>query len=289
MKLNDMNRKIYSLMPEVIKKMVKDIYYDYILHSIYSLMYFIRYGFFDFFDAIAIETTTYCNLRCENCPNSKYTRGLKGNTKLMDTNLFNKIINELAEINYRGTILLHFYGEPLTDKRIPYFVQYIKKKLPKSFIQINTNGFLLTLPLYKELLKSGLDRFFITQYTSVKPKNIDKIISYLKDKPKKDNLINYRVLGKDIGLSNRGGEIKVDKCVDFERPICLYPTTAIHIDYFGNLVLCCNDYHSSVIFGNIKNEKLLNIWDKPSYKKLRKELRKKNFYLSICKKCVGRK
>lgn len=286
MRPTKIKQKLYSLLPNFMKKKVKSIYYDGIIYPWYGLKYLVYYGETDFFDSIAIETTTYCNLRCKFCPNSKYERGLKKNKKTMDTNLFKKIINELSEINYRGQILFHFYGDPLTDKRIIDLVSYARKKLPKARLQINTNGFLLTIPLYKALLKAGIDSFLITRYET-EPPAVKKLLEYLKRRARKENKIKYRTLGYDIGLSNRGGEIKVETSIDFDRPICIYPNNSLIVDYLGNIILCCNDYHSSIIFGNLKNEKLIDIWKNPAYKKMRQDLRKRIFTLPICKKCVG--
>lgn len=287
MKNKNLKQKMISMVPKKYRSKIKNFYYDYFSYPIHNIKYKLYYGIWDFFDSIAIETTTYCNLRCEFCPNSKYDRGLLKNRKLMDTNLFKKIINDLAKIKYRGWVLMHFYGEPLSDERLPDLVEYIKKKLPKAKIQINTNGFLLNIPLYKKLIERGVDRFFITQYGKTMPPAIKEIFEYLKDKSKREKKIVYRTLGKDLGLSNRGGEIKVENVVDYERPICIYPNTSIHVDFQGNIVLCCNDYHSSVKLGNLKNESLLEIWNKPNYKNLRRDLRRKIFHLPICRKCVG--
>ena len=287
MEYHKIKQKIFSLIPKIFQPKIRNFYYDNIVYPIYFLKYKINYGTWDFFDSIAIETTTYCNLRCTNCPNSKYARGLLENKKLMDITLFKKIINELAGIKYRGWILLHFYGDPLTDERLPNLVYYIKKTIPKSKIQINTNGFLLTISMYKKFISLGVKQFLITQYGANMPLSIKKIFEYLKTRPRKENKIFYRVLEEDLALSNRGGEIEVKKVADFERPICIYPNTAVQVDYFGNVILCCNDYHSSIKFGNLKNEKLIDIWSKPAYKKIRKELRKYIFKLPICRKCVG--
>jgi len=267
-----------------LKTFLKRIYYNLLISPLWKIKNLIHYsGEYDLFNSIALETTTYCNLRCKFCPNSIYERGLLKNRKLMDIKLFKKIIKELSYLNYNGSILLHFYGEPLTDKRLPELVKYIKTKIPEAKIKINTNGFLLTPKLYKQLLNKGVDSFFITQYGDIMPENIKMLLSSL---PKEHKII-YRQLNNDTGLSNRGGEIKVSKCVDYEKPVCTYPTASLCIDYDGNIVLCCNDYHSSIKLGNVRNEKLLDIWRKPHYQKLRKEISKGIYTLPICQKCVG--
>ncbi len=279
---------IYLLIPPKFRKKAKNIYYNGLL-GLYSLKHKYLYGMSDFFSAIALETTTYCNLRCFFCPNSKHERGLEKNKKLMDEELFKKIINELSEMKYKGRVLLFFFGDPLTDKRLPKLINYAKHKLPKSNIEINSNGFLLTLELYHELVKNGLNRIGITQYKKIMPPNTQKVLQYLKEHPKEKNIIGYRIQNTQE-LSNRGGEIKLKKSPNYERPICCYPGSAQStIDYDGNWVLCCNDYHSSVKFGNLRNESIIEVWNKPNFKKLRRELRKGVYKLPICKTCVGLK
>jgi GTP 3',8-cyclase len=288
MNLRKMGQSALAPLPPKLQKKIKSLYYDFLVYPLYSLKYLLYYGRLDFFDAIALETTTYCNLRCPNCPNSKYERGILKNKKLMSPSLFKKIINELSSINYRGQILLHFYGEPLSDKRLPDFVAHIKKKLPKASVGINTNGFLFTVPLYLKLVNSGVDDFFVTQYSETMPSPVKNLLDHLKLN-NLENRITYRVMGKEVALSNRGGEIKVKKCVDFMRPICAYPNTAIHVNYRGDVVLCCNDYHSSITFGNLNDQTIFSIWANPRRRKLMKEIRHNIFKLPICQRCVGLK
>ena len=49
--------------------------------------------------------------------------------------------------------------------------------------------------------------------------------------------------------------------------------------------MCCNDYLNDVKIGNIHSEKLIDIWNKPHYIKIRKDIREGNFILDICKNC----
>ena len=67
-------------------------------------------------EIVNIETSTKCNRKCLYCPLSEYERGK--NQNYMEEELFNKIISDLASINYRGTISLNIYNEPLLDKTI---------------------------------------------------------------------------------------------------------------------------------------------------------------------------
>ncbi|MBW2252679.1 MAG: SPASM domain-containing protein, partial [Deltaproteobacteria bacterium] len=70
-------------------------------------------------------------------------------------------------------------------------------------------------------------------------------------------------------------------------PRCIDPGNPVTIDYDGNVILCYNDYFGTVKFGNLKEQKLLDIWFSTKYKNLRKQLRKRQYHLPICKKCIG--
>jgi 2-deoxy-scyllo-inosamine dehydrogenase (SAM-dependent)/8-amino-3,8-dideoxy-alpha-D-manno-octulosonate transaminase len=70
----------------------------------------------------------------------------------MQETLFEKIINELAIIDFDGRISYHFYGEPLLDKRLPRFVSETRRRVPKSTTEIYSNGDFLTLELFATTL-----------------------------------------------------------------------------------------------------------------------------------------
>jgi len=86
-------------------------------------------------------------------------------------------------------------------------------------------------------------------------------------------------------LLNRGG--LVASSPESKLQTCSIPRDCAVIDYRGNVVLCCNDYHGSVTFGNVLNESLMTIWNKKRYRVLRRRRRRGVFDLDICKKCTG--
>jgi len=262
---------------------IKIIYYK-LLDIFYLIRFKIIYGRFDFFNHVVIETTTYCNQRCSYCPNSKYDRGLLKNKKLMDEVLFKKIIDELQNLNYKGKIYLYLYGEPLSDERIPYFISYIKERLPKSYVGISTNGTFLTVQLYKELIRKGVDIIVYSQHNINIPEGTKEVKEYLKQKNKKESKFVHTVISGDV-IKNRAGEIP-DRLSD-PLPRCTKKDRIVVIDYSGKVILCCNDYHSSIVFGDLNKEKLIDIYDKENYKKIREELSNRDFRLNLCKKCVG--
>ena len=245
----------------------------------YRLLYFFRHGTFDFFYGVEVETTTACNLRCSYCPNSKFTRSLFENKKDMKLELYHKIVDELAGLKYKGRFSLHFYGEPLMDVRLPELVAYAKGKLKNANIVLFTNGELLTISKYNALTNAGVKKFVVTQHLSKESSNIKNILTYRKINGRKGIIFEYVKLKKE-NMTNRGGLVNVtQKRIKY----CRLPSDNFVIDYNGNVVLCCNDYLSSVKFGNINSEKIIDVWNEDFYKRIRYELRKGIFTLNVCK------
>ncbi len=231
----------------------------------------------DFFLSVLIETCSICNRKCWYCPNTKFKRP----TKLMPEELFYKIIDDLAKVNYSGVVAPHFFNEPLADNRLPTFIRYIRKKLPKSRIILYTNGDLLTIEKFKELIKDGVNIFEVTEHDEKPSEIILKLFSFLKKNPSFKKYLNYR---KNLYLENRAGLIDIKQK---QKPRCTSSLYNITINYEGKMVLCCQDYFGEVVLGDVKKENLIQIWNKPFYKKIRENNKKGIFNLELCKKCIS--
>lgn len=260
----------------------------------------IKYGNFDFFQSVEFENITSCNRRCSYCPNSIYDRGLVKNKKIMDEALFKKIIDELASFNFSGRVSPVFFGEPLLDERLTEWTAYVRKRLPSAAIIIHSNGDLLTLGLYDDLVKSGVDLFVITEHGESMSYSMKELLKKFHETKYKDDYMHdkayapigqnkatilYRDIKKKNNLYNRGGLLENMPPVKAEKLICKLPSDIFLIDYQGNVILCCNDYFSNIKFGNIKDESILEVWNKKEFKKIRNELSKGDFRLDMCKKC----
>ena len=197
----------------------------------------------------------------------------------MPAEIFEKVIDELSTIGYDGMISPHRYGEPLLDKRLPDLIKYARDHLPKAEIIIFSNGDFLDERTYQILSNSGVNKFVITQHSKTMPSGVKELL---------DSELNVPIIINKIEkLSNRGGLINVSPAEREKYPDC-FLIESLTIDYAGNVVLCCNDYNSSIILGNVLENDLLHIWNNPRYKKLRKMLCKRIYDLPICQKCVGR-
>lgn len=211
----------------------------------------------------------------------------------MSENVWKKIIDELCEIRYRGKISPYFYGEPLLDKRLCSLISYARKKCPLSFIQLNSNGDFLTEKLLLDLIKSGVDKILVTNYYSVgfkkKSRSVIKKqterLEYISKKyPQFVKLRNWR----NIEFVNRIGLIRRGINPRKNEP-CLHPCFQLVIDWQGNVILCCNDYYSECILGNVTNGSILDIWKTQRFNDLRRLLRAgEREKIKICAGCDGR-
>lgn len=233
------------------------------------------------FNNVEIETTTICNRKCDYCPNSTIGRP----AGYMDEKLFYKIIDELSTLGYSGRVSPHFYGEPLMDKRIVRFIRYMREKLPKAYIKLFTNGDLLTYDLFNELSDAGVDIFRIAQHSEKASKTIVDTLSKLDKEVKKKKIEYIKYYNNKNILMNRGGLIRTYRYKFFKKIDCEL-ASGLTIDYLGNCVLCCNDYLSRYVFGNLNNESLIDVWNKKEYKTIRSKIECGIWPYDICRVCV---
>ena len=103
------------------------------------------------FDSIEIETINRCNGSCDFCPVNK-DRDIR-ELKVMTEELFRSIIDQLAIMNYAGRISLFSNNEPFLDDTIIEKHKYAREMLPNARFHLYTNGTLLSLDKFIEIVK----------------------------------------------------------------------------------------------------------------------------------------
>jgi len=230
------------------------------------------------FNNVQIQTITGCTRLCPWCPNSK----LKPRKKKMNIDLYRKIINQLAELDYEGMVSIYLMNEPLLDDNLRYKVQYAKKLLKDCHTNISTNGDLINSSRdVLNLLNSGLDRLSISCYND---KAFNKFITY---KSKNIVVTNFNEERRK-GFYNRGGNIDINGKTtnNAANTYCDRPFKCMYIDYLGRAILCCSDYKKEVIMGDVRKERLIDIWNNKKYEHYRTALSKKDrSSLALCRSC----
>lgn len=239
------------------------------------------------FNNIEIETVNRCNGTCSFCPVNKNQDPRE--YKKMPEELFEKIIKELKEINYNGAIALHSNNEPLLDKEICNYAKYTRKELPNSYIYLYTNGTLLTIDKFCELI-TNLDLLVIDNYNDniqfMEP--VKEIFNYCIQHPELKKKVRIDMRLQNQILTSRGGQSDNRDEILTLKSSCLLPFNKIVVQPDGRIPLCCCDPFGKVILGDLNTEKLVDIWNGKKAKALRESLYKEQYSrknLKLCSKC----
>ena len=237
------------------------------------------------FKDIEIETVNRCNGSCGFCPVNKNEKQRPYHK--MSEKLFYSIIDQLADLNYDKQIALFSNNEPFLDDRIVTFAEYTRKKLPKAWTTLCTNGKLLTEAKYREIFPF-IDYLLIDIYTTEEnreiPENINRILEIAKEEGW-DKQTNISVIEENAIRTSRTGtspNSKVNTTID---NMCILPWVQMTVRPDGKISLCCSDALGQVTLGDLKKESLLEVWYGDTYNKVREKIFAGRENMSLCKYC----
>lgn len=237
------------------------------------------------FNHVEIETVNRCNGYCDFCPVSK-NRDTREYMEMSD-DLFKSIIDQLAEINYNGKLALFSNNEPFLDQKIISRHQYAREKLPYARMHLFTNGTLLTVEMFVEIMKY-LDELIIDNYQQelklIKPcKEISEYCAKHPEYRKKVTIVLRKP--KEI-LTTRGGDAPNRKeKISYAKAKCVLPFKQLIIRPDGKVSLCCNDPLGKVTLGDLRKEKILDVWNNEHFACIRENLQRGRENLQHCKYC----
>jgi radical SAM protein with 4Fe4S-binding SPASM domain len=241
---------------------------------------------------VEISDSGTCNRTCSFCPRSdpKY----EDKKEFIDKDLNLSLCKQLSEYNYAGIFAYSGFNEPLLNKNIYSNIKNVRKYLPKSRIEIVTNGDVLNKTRLIKLFDSGLSLIHISVYDSA-----DDAKKFLKlcnsiGLTKDQFLIRHRYLGADqdfgLTLSNRSGllenaEFKIKPLSESLQKPCFYPSYTFFMDYNGDVLMCSHDWGKKNILGNLNNSTFIEIWNSQLSKVSRKSLTTGDRNFSPCNVC----
>ena len=241
---------------------------------------------------VEISESGMCNRKCSFCPRSD--PNYNHVNEFITNELHNKLCNELSELNYQGVIRYSGFVEPMLDKNIYNLIKNAKTFLPKSRIEMVTNGDALNKQRLKKLFDNGLDTILISVYDSEEDAiNFEKLC---KDLSLKDSqyVIRKRYLPPEedfgITLSNRAGmmenaEFKINTLKEPLKEPCYYPSYTFFMDYNGDVLMCPHDWGKKIVLGNMMKNSFLNIWNSKKAILIRKKLNNSDRNFSPCNAC----
>lgn len=220
---------------------------------------------------VEIEVNSRCNRQCVYCPNS--LPDLRSADRFMSTELFEKIIIELAQIEFSGRLSFHFFNEPLIRRDLEELVAWARPKLSLAYFVLYTNGDLLSEPRYASLLEAGLDHFLVTRHD----------FDAYPERP-----FQFVQLPNNFTLSGRGGTIAhSDEPLDIA---CFAPSEMLIVTVNGDVVLCHEDAERNHVMGSFALQTLPEIWFGERFLLFRKSLEKgeRANAGSMCQQCDNR-
>ena len=236
------------------------------------------------FSRIEVETINRCNGCCTFCPVNKNDdpRPLKK----MSVELYNKILNELHEMDYSGQFCLFANNEPFIDTRLEDFTKKARELLPNAFIEIFSNGTLVKLDRFIEIIPH-LDRLIIDNYNDKLELNepTRAIQAYLKQNPEYKSKVSIRMRRETNLLSSRGGQAPNNSKRKSLPLSCLLPFYHLYIRPDGKIGLCCVDALAKHTLGDASEQSLKEIWYSDTYSKIRELIRKGRDSLDVCRHC----
>ena len=237
------------------------------------------------FGHVEIETINRCNGICSFCPVNRNDD--PRTLHKMSDELFEKIISELEELDYSGRISPFSNNEPFLDTKIIERTKYMRRHLPKARIHLFTNGTMLSLKKYLEII-DFLDELIIDNYNQelkvIKP--VADIMEYCLSHSALIEKTDIVLRKPNEILSTRGGDApnrKIKKM--YSKVRCALPYRQFIIRPTGEVSLCCNDPLGKYTMGNVKEEKMVDIWYGDRFREVREMLKKGRENVPHCRFC----
>ncbi len=295
-----------------------------------------------------IETTNACNMTCKMCPR---TTMMIRPIESLDMDTFTRLVEQIepfsdrqwcrwmnfVEQNYKiarddvsenhfflyvipKVIVLHGYGDPLLDRRMPERIRLLREKNIPSYFSCNPAN--IDIDRTIEMFENGLGyvKYSIESVDDASHKQIRgkasnftdsymKILRllYLKEKYRYGTTIVITML--DLGRPNQKEEFEQLKDAfknsdtyvylksqdqkwyqNAERKtqsihwieFCQFPWSSMTIKSNGEAAQCVEDFNNEIILGDAGSESLFDIWNGEKYRKFRKD----HFNLTTGIKCT---
>lgn len=241
---------------------------------------------------VEISESGTCNRACSFCPRSD--PDFPDVKQFISNYLHTKLITELSDLNFIGTLRYSGFVEPLLDKNIFNLVKSAREKLPQSNIEMVTNGDVLSDKRLNKLYESGLSKLLISIYDG--PEDVEKF-QLMMDRnkiPKEKYFLRHRYLPPEedygITMSNRAGLMKnaEHSIAPLEKTLkkpCYYPAYTFFLDYNGDVLMCPHDWGKKNILGNLEKQNFKDIWLSSIALFTRKGLIKADRNFSPCDVC----
>jgi radical SAM protein with 4Fe4S-binding SPASM domain len=235
------------------------------------------------FKSVEINPIESCTRRCSFCPRSDPSKYPNSKNRVT-VETCKKIAFELKENNFCGRIGFVGFGEPLLHPELEECIKVIRDILPTiPYIEVNTNGDLLTTSRINSLHKSGCTTIAVSMYD----KDITEDITKKRDNIPIDIIFRHHYnpdISYNLNLVNRSNITYGNEVLNLSSN-CYIPFYKLMIDWNGDLLPCDNDWSRTLKFGNINDISLKSIIEGEKFFNFRAALTSGKRTQSPCSKC----
>lgn len=218
------------------------------------------------FTNVEIETQNRCNGECSFCPVNR--RDDPRPHSRMSESLFSSLMDQFSELGFSGILSLYSNNEPLIDTRLEAFAAEARRKVPEAFLNISTNGSLLTLDRFRNLIPH-FDRMIVNNYADGPElrDEIRELCDFCRGPEGaaliEGKTIEVRLRRRADVLTNRAGNAPNRQDTPVAAPLsipCYMPFYQLIIRPDGKVSLCCNDALGQETLGDLSRETLTESW-----------------------------
>lgn len=251
-------------------------------------------------NTVQIELVQGCNRKCTFCG----TSGFERKVHCIEKAVLKKQCDLIRESGYNPRILLAGHGEPTLHPHFYSCIRTIRKLLPKHWIQILTNGYLVKKDLHAicKMFDAGINDVTLDEYHDSKfdDEAIQNILSEYEDKT--GNKVEFVRMGKGVPLyapkqykkhrllinpAIEEEEVTVSRKLtnhcgagmppvyDYSNRTCTRIFREMSFRYDGWVAMCCQDFRGQYPVVNCMDESVKtfdDIWRHPRYEAARRIL-----------------
>ena len=246
---------------------------------------------------ILIDNCNACNLRCSMCDHANMHKYRK--TQLMDMDLYQRLIDEIARERPTARVWEIFFGDPFMCPDMAERVRYAKER-GLTDVVLNTNGVRMTPERARAVIEAGLDAMYVgidaaTSETYLRirvggdfERAVSNVLAYrdllaTHGRPDQKLFVQFVVSDENEHeveafkrfWKNEGIHVKVRPKVswaglvlannlndisEIDRKPCYWLMQTINVCADGRVALCSVDVHCRVDCGDASKNSLKEVW-----------------------------
>lgn len=211
----------------------------------------------------AFELSNRCNFAQihPECPTNA-----NADPVFLNTDIIKDAFRYFGSVDYKGTIYLNIYNEPLIDPRLFMLLEY-NKEHSGCGVCLFTNGWGLNQYMVDEIIKLNAS-FTCSCYTD----------------PEADRLLNLcGVIGSRMTL-DKGVKTIYESPPTRSGP-CHFPSVYGAVNHRGELALCCRDYEYRHVIGDLNTHSLEEVLKSEYRQEVCDRLEAGDRFLDACQRC----